>query len=235
MKLFGFFSKKKNHTPFSQTVFNLLGFYPNDESLYEKALIHRSVTRNKKSGINNERLEFLGDSVLDLVVAEWLMEQYEDEQEGVLTQLRAKVVNRKNLNQCALKMGLNDLIKTDGKITLVNTSIPGNCLEAFIGAIYLDTDLIVAKKAVQQFIIAHLDPTVLIAKTTNFKSNLLEWSQQEKNHLEFIITELNEEDKKIFKAEVLVDKKSTATATGKSKKEASQLASQIALQELNIS
>lgn len=238
MGLFGFFSKKekpKQHSSFSSSIFELLGFYPNDESIYAVALEHRSVTRNKNAQSNNERLEFLGDSVIDLVVAEWLMVEFKDEQEGVLTQLRAKIVNRKNLNHCAFKMGLDVLIHTDGKIILKNTSIPGNCLEAIIGAVYLDFNLIKASEVIRKVILAHLNNEDLIANTTNFKSTLLEWSQQEKNNLEFVIFEIIEEDKKLFEAEVVLDGNGIAKAQGKNKKEASQKASKLAFEAMNIS
>lgn len=235
MKFFELFSKKKQHSPFSESIFNLIGFYPNDETLYKKAFVHRSVSRHKNDSFNNERLEFLGDSVIDLIIAEWLMKNFSHLQEGTLTQLRAKIVNRKNLNRCAEVIGLNSLIKTDGKITLSNTSIPGNCLEALIGAVYLDTNMITATNIVNKLIITHIDEQSLIAKTTNFKSKLLEWSQQEKNQLEFVMLESQIENQKQFEAEILVNDKSVAKAVGKNKKEASQLASKIALDELDIS
>ena len=238
MGLFGFFSKKekpKQHSSFSISIFKLLGFYPNDESIYANALEHSSVTRHKKAQSNNERLEFLGDSVIDLVVAEWLMVEFKDEQEGILTQLRAKIVNRKNLNHCAFKMGLALLIHTDGKIILKNTSIPGNCLEAIIGAVYLDFNIMKASEVIRKVILTHLNSEDLIANTTNFKSTLLEWSQQEKNKLEFVISEIIEEDKKLFEAEVVLDGKGIAKAQGKNKKEASQNASKLAFEAMNIS
>ena len=237
MGLLGFFFKKekpKQYSSFSFSIFQLLGFYPNDESIYKDALVHISVTRNKNVQSNNERLEFLGDSVIDLVVAQWLMEEFKTEQEGVLTQLRAKIVNRKNLNHCAFKMGLDKHILTDGKIILKNTSIPGNCLEAIIGAVYWDFNLATASKVIQKVIIAHLKSDDLIANTTNFKSTLLEWSQQEKNQIEFVISEIFEEEKKLFQAEVLVDGNSVSKASGKNKKDASQRASKLATELLNI-
>lgn len=236
MALFGFFSKKEKLNPskFSISIFRLLGFYPNNESIFQDALQHRSVTRNKNGLSNNERLEFLGDSVIDLVVAEWLMEEFKDQQEGILTQLRAKIVNRKNLNLCAFKMGLDELIQTDGKINLKNTSIPGNCLEAIVGAVYLDYNLNKASEVVHKVILSHLKPSDLIEHTTNFKSSLLEWSQQEKNNLEIVINDLLEDGKKHFEAEVIVNDKKISKATGKNKKEASQKASKLAMELLNI-
>ena len=127
------------------------------------------------------------------------------------------------------------LIHTDGKIILKNTSIPGNCLEAIIGAVYLDFNLIKASEVIRKVILAHLNNEDLIANTTNFKSTLLEWSQQEKNNLEFVIFEIIEEDKKLFEAEVVLDGNGIAKAQGKNKKEASQKASKLAFEAMNIS
>ncbi|MDB0058116.1 ribonuclease III [Salibacteraceae bacterium] len=238
MAFFGFFSKKEKppeHSSFATSIFHVLGFYPTNEDFYKDALVHRSVIRNRKELSNNERLEFLGDSVIDLVVAEWLMEQFKNEPEGVLTQLRAKIVNRKNLNDCSIKMGLDKLIKTDGKIKLRNTSIPGNCLEAVIGAVYLDVNLKKASEVIQKVILGHIDAEDLISNTTNFKSRLLEWSQQEKKQIEFVISEIFESEKKLFEAEVVIGGESISKAIGKNKKEASQKASKHAVESLSIS
>jgi len=132
-------------------------------------------------------------------------------------------------------MGLDKLIKTDGKIKLRNTSIPGNCLEAVIGAVYLDVNLKKASEVIQKVILGHIDAEDLISNTTNFKSRLLEWSQQEKKQIEFVISEIFESEKKLFEAEVVIGGESISKAIGKNKKEASQKASKHAVESLSIS
>src|SRR5436305_3000598 len=121
---------------------NLLGFVPGNLSLYKLAFRHKSVAQNIKKGVknSNERLEFLGDAVLGSVVAEVLFKLYPYEDEGFLTELRSKIVNRANLNQLARKMGFEALIEYDNRM-VGNTrqgSLLGDAFEALIGAVYLD-------------------------------------------------------------------------------------------------
>ncbi len=234
MSLKSFFRPKKKQSKFSESIYTLLGFYPKEEVLYKRALIHRSVNRNSNETKNNERLEFLGDSVLDVVIAEWLMKEFTNGQEGTLTKHRASIVNRKNLNLCAKRMGLNQYIKTDGGVDVENTSIPGNCLEALIGAIYLDQGIEQAKLSVSNFILAHVSIDALKTKSVNYKSTLLEWAQKEKVQLSFKVKESIKDNRRQFSAEVIVDEKCVGKGTASNKKEASQKASQAALSALNI-
>lgn len=232
--MFSFLKRKKKRSPLPTYLKTQLGYIPNNIDLFEKALIHKSTNNRTDSNQNNERLEFLGDSVIDLVVAEWLMDSFAQKSEGKLTQYRSRIVNRKNLNLCASKMGLIEWIQFDGKILLENTSIPGNCLEALIGAVYIDAGLEQAKKNVQSLILSHSSKKELEEKRTNYKSQLLEWAQQQKESIEFVISEYTENNRKHFKANVLLNEKELGTGRAKNKKDATQLASKAAIKALNI-
>jgi len=138
---------------------NLLGFVPGNLSLYRLAFRHKSVAQNVKKGVknSNERLEFLGDAVLGSVVAEVLFKLYPFEDEGFLTELRSKIVNRGNLNQLARKLGFEQLIQYDSR--MVNStrqgSLLGDAFEALIGAIYLDKGYDFTKNFLVNHIINH--------------------------------------------------------------------------------
>jgi len=194
---------------------------------------HSSVATVNKQGIKDsyERLEYLGDAILGMLVAEYLFSQYPFEEEGFLTVIRAKIVNRESLSKLAYKIGLKELVQyNQGSRT--HKSVYGDCMEALIGAVYLDHGFHACKKFVSQKLLQpHFDLDELISTTTNYKSKLLEWSQKTNKDLRFEI--INEEDRK-FTAQVLLDDDPMAIGFGFSKKKAEQDAARKTYQDLNL-
>ena len=135
--------------------YNVLGFYPDWIDLYREAMTHRSSSTRSKKGrwVNNERLEFLGDAILDAIVADILYKKFEHKKEGFLTSTRSRIVQRETLNKLAVELGLDKLIISSTRNLAHNTNIYGDALEALIGAIYLDQGYRVAKKFVYETLI----------------------------------------------------------------------------------
>ena len=152
------------------------------ESLYKQALTHRSY--KKKENPNNERLEFLGDAILGLILAETLYHKFPNEKEGFLTEMRSKAVNRKTLNIIGKKVGLKNLLKHQKNTNY--KSIYGDALEALIGAIYLEKGFLKAKEIIITKIInPYLKIEELTNQTISYKSKVLEWGQKNKQKIEF--------------------------------------------------
>ncbi len=209
-------------------------FYPINIRLYEQALTHKSVALHDKEGhsIDNERLEYLGDAVLDTVLADFLFKKFPYEDEGFLTQMRSKVVNRKQLSLLAESIGLDKLVKLDQRRRNVHSSIYGNAFEAFIGAIYLDIGYEKTKKyIIKDLLHNHIDICKLKATETNHKSVLLESAQKQNLLISFRTVE-NPKRENTFISSVIIDGKEYEKAMGRSKKEAEQNASSIALKTL---
>ena len=237
MSLFSFLKKKK-YTNFEDKelasyIQNISGKLPNDIHIYQTAITHQSHSDKHNLNYNNERLEFLGDSVLDIVVSEYLYQKFPDKNEGELTRMRSSIVNRKSLNILAHKIELEKQIKTIVNLTQPGVSLPGNALEAFIGAYYLD----LGYKAVHHFIISsliekYLDFNTLEKEYENYKSTLLEWSQKENKTLKFVVQQESTENNPIksFVANAYVDEELQGTGKGRSKKIAERKA---ALEVLN--
>lgn len=213
----------------------LLGFNPGNLELYKLALLHKSSSIKDEQGnvLNNERLEFLGDAILDAIIAGMLYDQYPDKKEGFLTNVRSKIVNRSNLNKIALKIGLDKvLVSTTNNNT---TNIYGNAFEALVGAIYLDVGFIRCKKFIEERVFKGLiDMQTLTQREVNFKSRLLEWSQKNKRELEFELVEESIGEKNIpaFVSQVKIDGELYGSGKGKSKKESHQEAAKKTLKLL---
>ncbi|HVV54089.1 MAG TPA: ribonuclease III [Mucilaginibacter sp.] len=219
---------------------NLLGFVPGNLSLYRMAFRHKSVAQNVKKGIknSNERLEFLGDAVLGSVVAEVLFKLYPFEDEGFLTELRSKIVNRSNLNQLARKLGFEQLIQYDNR--MVNSarqgSLLGDAFEALIGAIYLDKGYDFTRGFLVNHIIkSHIDIHQLEQTETNFKSKLIEWCQRHGKDITFELIE-NEtgESTKLFTVQANIDGEIMGMGKEFNKKNAEKLAAERACEALSI-
>jgi len=216
----------------------VLGFYPDKIEYYQLAVRHKSVSILSDNGISlsNERLEFLGDAVLNSVVTDILYRRYENQREGFLTNTRSKIVKRDSLNLLALEIGLDKLVIVTKYVnTHTNNDIYGNALEALMGAIYLDQGYKQCKKFVEQRLFStfvNLDKVA--AKEVNFKSILIEWCQ--KNHLqsEFVLVSetLSESNKHIFQSRLIIHGKTICEASGAGKKESQQNASSIACQQI---
>jgi ribonuclease-3 len=184
---------------------------------------------------SNERLEYLGDAFLSLVVAEYLFHKYPFRDEGFLTKMRSKIVKRKTLNELANKMGL-DMILADYAVGTVSNTMAGNAFEALIGAIYLDMGYNRAKSfIIQKILIEHLDIEELENKDDNYKSQLLEWSQKSSKLIEFkLVSKSKSQGRDRFKMAVSIDEKLISEAEAFNKKAAEQKAAELALKRLNI-
>jgi ribonuclease-3 len=219
---------------------NLLGFVPGNLSLYRLAFRHKSVAQNVKKGVknSNERLEFLGDAVLGSVVAEVLFKLYPYEDEGFLTELRSKIVNRVNLNQLARKLGFEQLIQYDNR--MVNSSRQGSLLgdafEALIGAVYLDKGYDFTRNFLINHIIkSHIDIHRLEQTETNFKSKLIEWCQRHGKDITFELIENKEgESNKLFTVQASIDGEIMGQGKEFNKKNAEKLAAEKACEVLAI-
>jgi ribonuclease III, bacterial len=213
----------------------VLGFYPDKIEYYQLAVRHKSVSLVTESGhsLSNERLEFLGDAVLNSVVTDILYHRYENQREGFLTNTRSKIVKRDSLNQLAVEIGLDKLVKVTKYVNAhTNNNIYGNALEALMGAIYLDYGYKKCKLFVEQRLIrTFVDLDKVAENEVNFKSKLIEWCQKNRLEPEFVLVSetLSSSNKHIFESELIISGRTICKATGASKKESQQQASHIAL------
>lgn len=218
---------------------HITGFYPGTLTCYLQALRHHSASstiHENGSRDSNERLEYLGDSVLNTVVAELLFNKFPYKNEGFLTEMRSKIVSRESLNELAMKIGLSQLVIYDKRLIGINSknSIFGNALEAFIGAIFLDSGFGQSKRFIIKKLISHIDLDKLQYTEKNFKGRLIEWGQKQNRVVDFDTLEEMEKKQRIFKVTVLVDKEMMGDAEHISKKKAEQMASQKACERLGV-
>ncbi|WP_289074521.1 ribonuclease III [uncultured Bacteroides sp.] len=218
-----FFRKEKE--PYFR-FYRILGFYPHNIEIYKQALLHKSSSvKTQGRLINNERLEFLGDAILDAVVADIVYKKFEGKREGFLTNTRSKIVQRETLNNIAINIGLDKLIKYSSKQSSHNSYMSGNAFEALVGAIYLDRGYETCMKFMEERIIGqYINLDKISRKEVNFKSKLIEWSQKNKFEIEFrlIGQSLDESQNPIFETQILVENISGGTGKGYSKKESQQ-------------
>ena len=217
--------------------YRILGFFPRDIKVYQQALLHKSISMRSEKGrpINNERLEFLGDAILDAIVGDIVYRHFEGRREGFLTNTRSKIVQRETLNKLAVEIGLDKLVKYSTRSSSHNSYIYGNAFEAFIGAIYLDQGYDRCKQFMEEKIFKnYIDLDKMSRKEVNFKSKLIEWSQKNKMEVssELIEQFLDEEYNPMFHTEVRIEGISAGTGTGYSKKESQQNAAQMALKKI---
>jgi len=237
--IFGFFSKDAKIKEFRKSIEQIIGQKPKNDLLYQLAFRHTSASKQTKiDGFkeSNERLEFLGDAVLGMVVAEYLFKKYPFKDEGFLTEIRSRIVNRESLNIVARKIGLDKLIEFDGQRNFHRTSMFGDAMEALIGAIYLDKGFIFTKKfIVSKLLSNHFDLDTVISNNSNYKSIILGWAQADGRKVEFLIVEeKGKNHSKEFIAQVLLDSEIISSGTGWNKKKAEQDASRRACEILKI-
>lgn len=217
-------------------LYNILGFYPNDIHYYKQALMHKSIMhREKGKAVNNERLEFLGDAILDAVVGHIVYDHFPGKREGFLTNTRSKLVQRDTLNKLAREMGINELIVSSGSTGTHNSYLGGNAFEALVGAIYLDKGYEECMKFMKKRILGQLVNIDKVAyKEVNFKSKLIEWGQKNKVSVEFSLLEQKKDDggSPVFEYQVLIEGVAGGIGKGYSKKESQQLASKSTLERL---
>ena len=218
-----FFRKEKE--PYFR-FYKILGFYPHNIEIYKQALLHKSSSvKTQGRLINNERLELLGDAILDAVVADIVYKKFEGKREGFLTNTRSKIVQRETLNNIAINIGLDKLIKYSSKQSSHNSYMSGNAFEALVGAIYLDRGYKACMKFMEKRIIGqYINLEKISRKEVNFKSKLIEWSQKNKFEIEFrLVGQTSDESQNpIFETQILVENISGGTGKGYSKKESQQ-------------
>ncbi len=225
-----FFRKEKE--PYFR-FYRILGFYPHNIEIYKQALLHKSSSvKTQGKLINNERLEFLGDAILDAVVADIVYKKFEGKREGFLTNTRSKIVQRETLNNLAINIGLDKLIKYSSKQSSHNSYMSGNAFEALIGAIYLDRGYNACKKFMEERIIGkYINIDKISRKEVNFKSKLIEWSQKNKFEIEFrlIGQSLDESQNPVFETQIIVENVPGGSGKGYSKKESQQAAAHLTM------
>lgn len=217
--------------------YKMLGFYPRNIEIYQQALLHKSSSIKAGKGrlLNNERLEFLGDAILDAIVADIVYKKFESKREGFLTNTRSKIVQRETLNRVAVEIGLDKLIKYTTRQSSHNSYMCGNAFEALIGAIYLDRGYRACKKFMEERIInQYLNLEKISRKEVNFKSKLIEWSQKNKFCVEFNLIEqsLDSDQNPIFETQITVENIPAGTGKGYSKKESQQEAAHATLTKI---
>lgn len=212
-----------------------LGVTPKNLALYRQALRHRSGIPEGQDLPDNERLEFLGDTVLDTIVGQYLYRTYPDKGEGFLTRMRSKLVSRHQLSILAKKVEIERVMEVkigSGR----DTSVPGNAMEALFGALYLDKGFERTKNTVIKLITAHFDLKTVELEDRDSKSRLLEWGQKKHKKVEFVLSEEHERGGrgKQFTAEVQVDGKPCGSGKGHSKKKAEQEAARDAARNMHL-
>ncbi len=227
--------KKSDDSSFEKQLKNVLGIQSGNILLYRTAMSHRSVKETADE--NNERLEYLGDAVLSAIVADYLFKRYPYKGEGFLTEMRSKMVNRQQLNDIALKMGLRKLTfynKFDN--ALKGSQIFGNTLEALVGAVYLDKGYLKTHNWVlRQIVIPHMFVDDLEAIDINLKNKLIGWANKNGKALTFELAEERMEgSRRLFTINAMLDGELLAQGKGYNKKDASQVAAQVAVEKLSL-
>lgn len=239
----------RKNKEFLSALYDILGFYPHDIEVYRVAFSHKSLSfrrdfnpkerkgkerRNRNNDnptkpLNNERLEYLGDAVLETVVSDILFRHYPTKREGFLTSTRSKIVQRESLNKLATEMGLERLIQAAQGTRMSHTNIGGNAFEALMGAIYLDRGFRFCHWFIANRVIGHyIDLDNVAQKEVNFKSKLLEWSQKNRININFKDVACEGEGKG-FKTVITIEGIVAGRGAGRSKKESQQDASKEAL------
>lgn len=224
--------EEKNLKRFLRTYFNIK---TNHLDLYLIAVTHKSTTE-KNIALHNERLEFLGDAILDAVIADRLYNQLSGEDEGELTRQKAKIVNRNSISQMALRSGLDKLLIYSNKREINIESIAGNALEAVIGAIYLEKGYKKTYKAINKVMLPKLMDAELLKLQNDYKSELIIWSQKEKKKLVFEFMKVDKKDAaNWFIIHAIVEGSILGCGEGSSKKKAEQLAAKDAIEKMRLS
>ena len=215
---------------------NILGFYPHHVEYYKLALMHKSGGRKEKGRpLNNERLEFLGDAILDAVVGDIVFRHFKGKREGFLTNTRSKIVQRETLNKLAHETKLDQLIISKNYSQVHNSYMGGNAFEALVGAIYLDRGYKACMKFMEKRILSRLiDIDKVAKKEVNFKSKLIEWSQKNRVNINFLLLSSGKDSdgSPVFSYRVMLEGIEGCEGKGYSKKESQQKASRLTLERL---
>lgn len=229
-----FFQNRKGNS-YKKHLINVLGFHPRNISLYKTALTHRSVREAAEE--NNERLEYLGDAVLGSLIADYLFKRYPYKGEGFLTEMRSKMVNRQQLNEIAIRMGVKKItLYNQGEGSIKDSQIFGNTLESLIGAIYLDKGYSkTAKWVKERILIPHMFVDDLETLEINQKNKLYGWANKIGKQLDFeIVEEKMGGCRRLFTIAAMIDGEKISEGKAYNKKDASRIAAQIAVEKLGI-
>ena len=212
---------------FSSRLKKILGFRPGNLKLYEIAFIHRSASFTLPNGkkVNNERLEYLGDAILDAILSDYLFAKFRDASEGFMTKIRSRIVNREVLNQLAVSMGINKILISNVSAVQPTKNLYGDALEALIGSLFLDKGFKRTKKFfINKVLNIYLDLNFIINTDTDYKSLVFEWVQKHKSNLIFTYNEEYDFNlkKSVFSTTLIIDKEEVGEGHGNSKKEAEQ-------------
>lgn len=215
----------------------IAGFTPSNLGLYHLATKHSSTSRETQGfRESNERLEYLGDAILGALVADYLFKKYPFQDEGFLTEIRSRIVNRESLNNLARKIGVGAIVQFDKKNSQLQQVILGNTLEALVGAVYLDKGYLRCKKFVlDKLIQPYFDLEVVIKSNSNHKSKVIEWAQRGGKEIRFEILNVKKNrNNKEFSAQIYIGEQPFGQGYGYTKKKAEQDAAQKTCEMLNI-
>lgn len=229
-------NRSKGNLELSSFLLKKFGYRPKNIRLFEKALTHKSYSNTKNDVESNERLEYLGDTVIDLIVAEYLFEKFPKKDEGFLTKVKAKIVNRKMLSYIGAELELSKQIRYKTGRSIRIATIEGNAFEAIIGALYLDSDYETTRKIFNSRIIRnYVNLNEVLEQEIDFKSALLIWGQKNKLAVQFVIEdEASKQNNYQYTAAVIINEKKWGLGKGQSKKEAEQHASKETLELLGV-
>lgn len=210
-------------------IHSIFGINPDNIELYKLALVHRSasIVLDDRSVINNERLEFLGDAVIETVVSEMLFIEYPEMNEGVLTKLRSRIVSRSTLNSLAIDLGIDEqVIANSATINAHKQNIYGDAFEALVGAMYLDKGYNLSNRTLIGLLSHKLDIDYITHTERDFKSRIIEWCQKHRKNIEFqsVVSSSGNDITPGFETTLLIDGEAEGFGAGRSKKEAEQLA-----------
>ncbi len=228
-------SNKNPDKKFISNLNSLLGFKIKDTLLFKKAFTHSSTNLKDKHGsvYNYERLEFLGDSILGTIISDHIYSNYSNYDEGELTKLRSKIINRESLNKIGFSLKLNELVNSSIKVDRSSDDINGNLLEALIGAIYIEKGFKICQNFVIKKIINNINLNIINKSIISFKASLVEWSQKNKKKIIFKTKINSKSNSKVgFSSTLFVDNKKIAFALDESKKKAEEKVSKISYQIL---
>ncbi len=230
-------SNSKEDKKLVTAIKTIAGFTPSNLALYKLATLHSSRAK-EKNGFreSNERLEYLGDAILGAAVADYLFKKYPFKDEGFLTEIRSRIVNRESLNNLARKIGVSAIVQFDQKNTQLKQVILGNALEALVGAIYLDKGYLRTKKfVIDKLIGPYFDLEVVVNSNTNHKSKVIEWAQRNGSEIRFDVTDVKKgKNSKEFSAQVIIGDQPYGLGFGYTKKKAEQDAAEKTCVMLNI-
>jgi len=225
-----FFQTKKTsqHKALQSKLEDILSFKPQNLPLYKEALTHKADNLKDENGrkINFERLEFLGDAIIETVVSEFLFKELPYASEGELTIMRSKIVNRKHLNELGNKMNITDLLSINLTGRQMGNDISGNLYEALVGAIFLDKGYKGVKKFIYKSMIdSHVDLVKLEKKISSYKSYMIEWSQKNHHDYEFAVqNDVNNGRSNYFMVNFVLNDKKISRGRSSSKKKAEEIA-----------